>query len=53
VQLLKTYKKVNSNFKWDEAWNPKRILTTPSEGVLNDGYDNEESEYILKVNDTL
>jgi dual specificity protein kinase YAK1 len=28
-------------------------LTKPSKGVKNDGYDNEESDYILYVNDIL
>ena len=31
--------------------NPKRDLTQPSEGVLNNGYDNSESDYILRVSD--
>ena len=29
------------------------MLTKPSKGVKNDGYDNEESDYILYVNDIL
>jgi len=28
-------------------------LTKPSKGVKNDGYDNEDSDYILYVNDIL
>ena len=28
-------------------------MTKPSKGVKNDGYDNEESDYILYVNDIL
>ena len=31
--------------------NPKRDLTLPSEGVLNNGYDNVDSDYILRVGD--
>jgi hypothetical protein len=33
--------------------NPKRDLTQPSEGVLNFGYDNIDSDYILRVSDTI
>ncbi len=33
--------------------NPRRDLTLPSEGVLNNGYDNIESDYILRVGDTI
>jgi dual specificity protein kinase YAK1 len=29
------------------------VLTKPSKGVKNDGYDNEDSDYILYVNDIL
>ena len=29
------------------------MLTKPSKGVKNDGYDNEDSDYILYVNDIL
>lgn len=28
-------------------------MTKPSKGVKNDGYDNEDSDYILYVNDIL
>lgn len=31
--------------------NPKRDLTQPSEGVYNNGYDNIECDYILKIPD--
>jgi hypothetical protein len=29
------------------------VLTKPSKGTKNDGYDNEDSDYILYVNDIL
>jgi len=29
------------------------VLTKPSKGSKNDGYDNEDSDYILYVNDIL
>ena len=32
---------------------PKRELTFPSEGVLNHGFDNAESDYILRVSDLI
>lgn len=32
---------------------PKRDLTYPSEGVLNNGYDNIDSDYILRVSDLI
>jgi hypothetical protein len=32
---------------------PRRVLTKPSAPVKNDGHDNEESDYILYVNDIL
>ena len=31
--------------------NPKRELTLPSEPYGNDGYDNAECDYILRVSD--
>jgi dual specificity protein kinase YAK1 len=33
--------------------NPKRDLTQPAEGVLNNGYDNADSDYILRVADVI
>lgn len=33
--------------------NPKRDLTFPAEGVLNNGFDNIESDYILRVGDLI
>jgi hypothetical protein len=33
--------------------NPRRELTFPSEGVLNDGYDNLDNDYILRVGDSI
>ena len=40
-------------FKYESSKNPRRVLTKPSKGVKNDGYDNEDSDYILYVNDIL
>ncbi|CAN1246429.1 Dual specificity protein kinase YAK1 homolog [Linum grandiflorum] len=48
--IVETYKKCNPQFKFSEDLNPKRYLTTPSSGVLNDGHDNVNSDLILSVN---
>ena len=49
--FVKTYKKCNADFKAIEVL-PQRVLTNPSEGVLNNGFDNEESNLVCKVHDT-
>lgn len=51
--IVETYQVCNPQFKYSEELNPKRYLTTPSIGVLNDGYDNVNSDLILTVNYTL
>ncbi|KAG5999044.1 hypothetical protein E4U52_000038 [Claviceps spartinae] len=51
--LPATYRICNPNFKYETSRNPRRVLTKPSKGVKNDGYDNEDSDYILYVNDIL
>ena len=33
--------------------NPKRDLTNPSEPMYNNGYDNADFDYILKVSDCI
>ncbi|KAL6452327.1 YAK1 Dual specificity protein kinase YAK1 [Candida maltosa Xu316] len=40
-------------FQYSKSTNPKRVLTKPSEPKYNNGYDNEDSDYILYVNDVL
>ncbi len=35
------------------AHNPRRVLTKPSKAAHNEGYDNEDYDYILYVNDWL
>ncbi|KAK6203171.1 serine-threonine protein kinase, PKA suppressor [Scheffersomyces amazonensis] len=40
-------------FQYSKSSNPKRVLTKPSEPKFNNGYDNEDSDYILYVNDIL
>ncbi|CAN8096604.1 unnamed protein product [Discula destructiva] len=51
--LPATYRICNPTFKYESSRNPRRVLTKPSKGCKNDGYDNEDSDYILYVNDIL
>ncbi|KAF2288078.1 hypothetical protein GH714_004285 [Hevea brasiliensis] len=48
--IVETYQICNPQFRYSEELNPKRYLTSPSIGVLNDGYDNVNSDLILTVN---
>lgn len=51
--LITTYQLCSSEFVYQTSKNPKRVLTKPSEGKCNNGYDNINSDYILYVNDVL
>ncbi|XP_065852226.1 dual specificity protein kinase YAK1 homolog [Euphorbia lathyris] len=51
--IVETYQICNPQFKYSEELNPKRYLTSPSTGVLNDGHDNVNSDLILTVNFSL
>ena len=53
THLPSTYRICNPAFQYESSRNPRRVLTKPSKGVKNDGYDNEDSDYILYVNDIL
>ncbi|KAJ2787859.1 dual specificity protein kinase yak1 [Coemansia interrupta] len=53
VDLVDTYRKCHPEFYYESAQRPRRVLTHPSEGVENDGFDNENSDYILYVNDII
>ena len=53
THLPSTYRICNPIFKYESSRNPRRVLTKPSKGVKNDGYDNDDSDYILYVNDIL
>ncbi|BFZ53908.1 dual specificity protein kinase yak1 [Savitreella phatthalungensis] len=53
THLTQTYRICNPNFDYQTSSNPRRVLTKPSEGVNNGGFDNEDSDYILYVNDVL
>ncbi|KAJ0970948.1 hypothetical protein J5N97_018907 [Dioscorea zingiberensis] len=48
--IISTYQLCNPNFNYSDALNPKRFLTNPSAGVLNDGFDNANSDLILHAN---
>ncbi|KZT52262.1 kinase-like protein [Calocera cornea HHB12733] len=51
--LSQTYNICNPAFNYESAHNPRRVLTKPSKPVHNEGYDNEDNDYILYVNDFL
>ncbi|KAJ2791642.1 dual specificity protein kinase yak1 [Coemansia linderi] len=53
VYIAETYRKCHVDFSYDSARRPRRVLTEPSDGVENDGFDNENSDYILYVNDVI
>lgn len=53
THLPQTYYLVNPNFRYETSLNPRRVLTKPSKPANNDGFDNEDSDYILYVNDVL
>ena len=53
TELPATYRICNPGFKYESSRNPRRVLTKPSKGAKNDGFDNEDSDYILYVNDIL
>ncbi|KAL3837931.1 hypothetical protein ACJIZ3_022522 [Penstemon smallii] len=48
--IVEIYQKCNPQFRYTEELNPKRFLTSPSAGLLNDGCDNANSDLILTVN---
>lgn len=53
THLIETYRICNPSFSYLTAHNPRRVLTKPSKAAHNDGYDNEDYDYILYVNDCL
>lgn len=50
---MDTYHICNPQFRYESTHNPRRVLTKPSKPAHNDGYDNEDYDYILYVNDWL
>lgn len=53
THITQTYNICNPDFRYETAHNPRRVLTKPSKPAHNDGYDNEDYDYILYVNDWL
>ncbi|KIJ68002.1 hypothetical protein HYDPIDRAFT_83234 [Hydnomerulius pinastri MD-312] len=53
TNILDTYHICNPQFRYESGHNPRRVLTKPSKPSHNDGYDNEDYDYILYVNDWL
>ena len=53
THLIETYRICNPSFSYLTAHNPRRVLTKPSKAAHSDGYDNEDYDYILYVNDCL
>ncbi|XP_074269863.1 dual specificity protein kinase YAK1 homolog isoform X3 [Silene latifolia] len=48
--IVETYQVCNAEFRYSDELKCKRFLTSPTEGVLNDGHDNANSDLILFVN---
>ncbi|KAI0949590.1 hypothetical protein AcW1_009149 [Taiwanofungus camphoratus] len=53
TNIVETYRICNPQFRYESTHNPRRVLTKPSKPAHNDGYDNEDYDYILYVNDWL
>lgn len=52
--ILDTYKCCDPHYEYAPGnMNPRRELTFPSEGVYNNGYDNIDNDYILRVSDLI
>ncbi|KAG6833539.1 hypothetical protein H0H87_005190 [Tephrocybe sp. NHM501043] len=53
TNILETYHICNPTFRYESTHNPRRVLTKPSKPAHNEGYDNDDYDYILYVNDWL
>jgi dual specificity protein kinase YAK1 len=51
--ILETYATSDPKFCYTQRNNPRRVLTKPSKASRNEGFDNEDNDYILHVNDVL
>ncbi|KAF9971404.1 dual specificity protein kinase yak1 [Actinomortierella ambigua] len=51
--LTRTYSHCSKDFCYEPSYNPRRVLTKPSKPMHNEGYDNEDYDYILYVGDIL
>ena len=52
IDILDTFTKCNPSFRVVDKL-PQRVLTNPSEGVANNGEDNEEANLICRVHDQI
>ena len=53
THITDTYHICNPHFRYESSHNPRRVLTKPSKAMHNEGFDNEDYDYILYVNDWL
>ncbi|KAG0268465.1 dual specificity protein kinase yak1 [Actinomortierella ambigua] len=53
TMLTRTYSHCSKDFCYEPSYNPRRVLTKPSKPMHNEGYDNEDYDYILYVGDIL
>ncbi|KAJ7072138.1 kinase-like domain-containing protein [Mycena amicta] len=53
TNITDTFHICNPQFRYEATHNPRRVLTKPSKPSHNEGYDNEDYDYILYVNDWL
>ncbi len=53
TNISQTFNNCNPQFTYEASTNPRRVLTKPSKPAHNEGYDNEDYDYILYVNDLL
>eukprot|EP00854_Cymbomonas_tetramitiformis_P021741 gene21741-26150_t len=53
LKIAETYKVCDPRFNYSVSFNPRRPLSKPAEPVSNDGWDNENADLILYVNDAL
>lgn len=53
LKIAETYKVCDPRFNYSVSFNPRRPLSKPAEPVSNDGWDNENADLILYVNDSL
>ncbi len=51
VSLPQTYQRCSPHFTYSHHLVPRRVLTKPSEGVENQGYDNTNWDLVVAVHD--
>ncbi|KAG9074934.1 dual specificity protein kinase yak1 [Ceratobasidium sp. UAMH 11750] len=53
THIIQTYHLCNPKFHYESTRNPRRPLIQPDKPIHNGGFDNENHDYILYVNDLL